>query len=58
MGPTFSYNGKQIPAVFEVTFLHNSFLTDKTLSASDYPVKGLDYPCNRRKEDINLDFFR
>jgi len=58
IGGTFAYNGKQVPQVFEVTFLHNSFLTDKTLSASDYPVKGLDYPCNRRKEDINLDFFR
>lgn len=58
IGGTFTYNGKQIPEVFEVTFLHNSYLHDKTLSVSDYPVKGLDYPCNRRKEDIKFDFFK
>ena len=57
-GPTFTYNGKQIPEVFEATFLHNSFLPDKTLSQSDYPVKGLDFPSTKKREEIQLDFFK
>ena len=58
IGPTFPYNGQQIPEVFEVTFLHNSFLPEKTFSALDYPVKGLDFPCNKKREDLKLDFFK
>lgn len=57
-GGTFALNGKQVPEVIEVAFLHNSFLPDKTLSTLDYPVNGLDYPCNRHREDIKLDFFK
>lgn len=57
-GGTFLLNGKQIPEVIEAAFLHNSFLPDKTLSASNYPVEGLDYPCNKKKEDIELTFFK
>ena len=57
-GPTFTYNGKQIPEVFEVTFLHNSLLPEKNLSESDYPVKGLDFPSTKKREEIQLDFFR
>ena len=55
---TFLLNGKQIPEVIEAAFLHNSYLPDKTLSNLDYPVNGLDYPCNKHKEDIPLDFFK
>lgn len=58
IGPSFAYNGKQVPEVFEVTFLHNSFLPEKTLSNLNYPVNGLDFPCNKKKEDIQLDFFK
>lgn len=57
-GGTFAYHGKQIPEFFEATFLHNSYLPDKYLSESDYPVKGLDFPCNKKAEDIKLDFFK
>ena len=57
-GGTFSLNGKNIPEVIEVTFLHNSYLPNKTLSTLNYPAKGLDYPCNRHREDLVLDFFR
>lgn len=57
-GLTFPYNGKQIPEVFEATFLHNSFLPDKTLSALDYPVEGLDFPSSDKEEEIQLDFFK
>jgi hypothetical protein len=58
IGGTFTYEGKQIPEVFEVTFLHNSFLPEKILSALNYPIKGLDYPCNKKQEDIKLNFFQ
>lgn len=57
-GPTFTYDGKQIPEVFEVTFLHNSFLSSKILSVSDYPVKGLDFPSTKKRKEIQLDFFK
>ncbi len=57
-GSTFTLCGKKIPEVIETTFLHNSFLPDKTLSAVDYPIRDLDRPCNRHKEDIILDFFK
>ena len=57
-GPTFTYNKKQIPEVFEVTFLHNSFLPEKILSASGYPIAGLDFPSTKKRKDIQLDFFK
>lgn len=57
-GGTFTLNEKKIPEIIEVAFLHNSYLPDKSLSELDYPVVGLDYPCNPKREDIALDFFR
>lgn len=57
-GPTFTFEEKQIPEVIEVAFLHNSFFPNKDLSELDYPVEGLDYPCNRHRKDIKLDFFK
>ena len=55
---TFSYDGKTVPVVVEAIFLHNSFIPDKVLSAESYPIKGLDLPCNKKWEDIPLDFFK
>jgi len=57
-GGTFSYNGKNVPDIVEAVFLHNSFLPVKKLSSADYPVEGLDYPCNWRRKDIPLNFFK
>ena len=55
---TFAYNGKNVAEGIEVVFLHNSFITEKKLSQKNYPVEGLDFPCNWRRKDIVLDFFK
>jgi len=57
-GDPFEYNKKIIPKVIEATFIHNSFLSEKILSNSDYPIKSLDSPCDKSKADIKLDFFK
>lgn len=57
-GGTFSYDNKNIPEVLEMVFLHNNFVPQKKLSQETYPVEGLDHPCNWRKKDIALDFFK
>jgi len=57
-GDPFEYNQKIIPKVIEATFIHNSFLSEKILSNSDYPIKNLDSPCDKSKADIKLDFFK
>lgn len=57
-GGTFSFEGKDIPEVMEVTFLHNSYLPTRALSKLNYPDDGLDYPCNPHRNDIPLNFFR
>jgi len=54
---TFEYNGKNVPELIEVTFLLNEYLPEDKFTTTNYPVKGLDQPCNRLKEDIVLDFF-
>jgi hypothetical protein len=54
---TFIYQGRTIPKVIEVSFLLNTYITDKHLSTAGYPVEGLDRPCDSSKEDIVLDFF-
>ena len=54
---TFKYNGKNVPEAMEVTFLLNEYIPEQKPSDKAYPVKGLDQPCDRRKEDILLDFF-
>ena len=55
---TFVYNGKNVAEGIEVVFLHNSFVPEKKLSQKSYPVEGLDFPCNWRRKDIVLDFFK
>ncbi len=55
---TFLYNGKNVPEALEVVFLHNSFLPAKELTQKSYPVEGLDFPCNWRRKDIVVDFFK
>ena len=57
-GETFIYNGKHVPEVIEVVLLHNSFMPQKVLTNTSYPIEGLDRPCNWRKRDIPLDFFK
>ncbi len=57
-GTTFDYHGRQVPQVIEGAFLHNSFLREKKRSAASYPLKGLDYPCDKRKNDLAVDFFK
>ena len=54
---TFKYKGKNVPEAMEVTFLLNEYIPEQKPSDRAYPVKGLDQPCNRLKEDILLDFF-
>ncbi len=54
---TFVYNNKNVPEGIEVVFLHNSYLPEKKLSGKEYPVEGLDVPCNWRRKDIVIDFF-
>ncbi len=56
-GTTFDYRGKHVPQVIEGAFLHNSFLKEKKRSEQSYPISGLDFPCDKRKEDISLNFF-
>lgn len=55
---TFVYKGKNVAKGIEVVFLHNSFVPEKKLSQKSYPVEGLDFPCNWRRKDIVLDFFK
>jgi hypothetical protein len=54
---TFKYKGKNVPEAMEVTFLLNEYISEQQPSDRAYPVKGLDQPCDRLKEDILLDFF-
>jgi hypothetical protein len=53
----FNYNGKMVPEAMEATFLLNEYLPNKQYSTLNYPVEGLDMPCDRLKEDPVLDFF-
>jgi len=57
-GEPFSYEGKSIPRVIEATLIHNSYLPEKTLSTAEYPIHELDSPCDKRKADLPLAFFR
>ncbi len=57
-GPPFWYKGKAIPRVIEVTLLRNDLLVEKEMSKDEYPIIGLDAPCDKTKKDIVLDFFR
>ncbi len=54
----FNCQGKQVPEALEVVFLHNEWVPQKKLSLKNYPVAGLDYPCNWRRKDIVVDFFK
>ncbi len=56
-GSFFDYHGKQVPHVIEVTFLHNSLMPEKKLSAATYPIEGLDAPCTPRRKELIPDFF-
>ncbi|RYX93803.1 hypothetical protein EON78_06155 [bacterium] len=54
---TFEYDGKNVPDAIEVTFLLNDYIPEKKYATQAYPLPGLDQPCDRKKEDIALDFF-
>ncbi|WP_462266370.1 FkbM family methyltransferase [Mucilaginibacter sp.] len=56
-GDMFDVQGKKVPAAFEATFIHNSYLPVKTYSTASYPIEGLDQPCDRLQKDVPLDFF-
>ena len=46
------------PIHLEVTFINNKYLNEqeKSLSTKKYPLKGLDFPNNIMKKDINIEF--
>ncbi|MDR2659931.1 MAG: hypothetical protein LBC27_08105 [Spirochaetaceae bacterium] len=46
-----------LPAVVEITFINkNLFFENVKLSSNNYPLKGLDFPCDKRLSDIELHF--
>jgi len=46
-----------IPEILEIVFINKKIVRKKaTLSELEYPVKGLDMPCNRTKKDLKLTF--
>lgn len=55
---TFNYQDKNVLEAMEVVFLHNSLIHKRSFSQKSYPVEGLDYPCNWRRKDIPVDFFK
>jgi hypothetical protein len=50
----FNLNGRQIPKVFELTFLNNAYVKAKKVDLSPMPVPGLDYPCQPNVPDIDI----
>jgi hypothetical protein len=51
--------GTQIPECIEITITKKSLLTKEELAAVNtqkYPVKGLDYPCYNKLQDIQIGF--
>lgn len=56
-GGIFEFGNKQIPNVLELTFIANSFLTEKEFDKIDYPIEGIDYPNNPTLPEINLSQF-
>ncbi|MDR1941549.1 MAG: hypothetical protein LBQ47_04410, partial [Endomicrobium sp.] len=50
-------DGAQLPETLEITFINKAMIKgDITLSSNKYPIKNLDFPCDKEKEDIALNF--
>jgi hypothetical protein len=50
-------NGKALPSVLEITFIHKDLLSgDIQLSPYSYPITGLDFPNSKTLDDIALCF--
>lgn len=46
-----------VPEVLEITFIHKKLVSENVVSSRcDYPIEGLDAPCNKFKEDYKLTF--
>jgi hypothetical protein len=44
-----------IPSVLEMTFVNKKLVSERVvLSNKNYPIEGLDTPCNRNKEDYKI----
>jgi len=54
---TFTYNEKNVPRTMEITFILKEYVKEGDYVDWEYPIPGLDNPCNRLAEDIKLDFF-
>jgi hypothetical protein len=46
--------GTNLPETLEVTFINRTLLTSENLSTQDYPIPGLDFPCNQKASDYSI----
>ena len=46
-----------LPIIMEITFLNKKYIQDEKIEyIKHFPIDGLDYPCNRYKEDLTFSF--
>lgn len=57
-GGIFECNGKMVPEVIEVVFLHNSLVPQRVPFTQSYPVEGSDRSANWRRKDLPVNFFK
>ena len=53
----YSKNIAGLPAILEITFLKKKYIKEEKIEyIKEFPVHGLDYPCNSYKEDLTFYF--
>jgi hypothetical protein len=55
-GSLWEYNGRNIPNVFEFTFVNRKYNLEIHKTNNIYPIPGLDFPNNTANIDLELDF--
>jgi hypothetical protein len=55
-GSLWEYNGRNIPNVFEFTFVNRKYNLEIHKTNNIYPILGLDFPNNTVNIDFELDF--
>lgn len=56
IGSTFNYHGYKIPNVMELSFINKKYVNDYELDKNTYPIKGVDFPNDPLKEELELKF--
>ncbi len=57
-GGEFTFEGKNVPRVPELTFVNRKHVTEFSLDDRDYPIAGLDFPNNGNAADCDLSFLK